>query len=216
MSDSDSTPPPSYGSDFWDNRYGTAGTDYVFGTAPNDFLAACASSLPPQSKVLCLAEGEGRNAVHLARLGHTVTAVDQSATGLAKARELAAQHGVSITTLTADLATFTIAPGAWDAVVSIFCHLPPDLRRQVHARAAAGLRPGGHLILEAYTPEQLNHRTGGPINNPPLLMRRAEIVTEFPGLTWLTAQEIERDVVEGTGHTGRAAVLQLHGQRPSA
>ncbi len=209
---SDSPPAPTFGPDFWDHRYGTAGADFVFGTAPNTFLAHCATHLPP-GDVLCLGEGEGRNAVHLAGRGHRVTAVDQSSTGLAKAAALAAQQGVAITTAAADLADYPIAPDAWDLVVSIFCHLPPDLRRAVHARAAAGLRSGGHLILEAYTPDQVKFLTGGPVKNPSLLMSSADLVTEFPGLTWKIAHEIERDVIEGNGHTGRAAVLQLFGQK---
>ncbi len=210
---SDASSPSAFDASFWDHRYGDAGTDYVFGTAPNTFLAACAAALPP-GDVLCLGEGEGRNAVHLARLGHRVTAVDQSAAGLAKARDLAARHRVPLTTHVADLATFTITPDSWDTVVSIFCHLPPDLRRSVHARAATGLRPGGHLILEAYNPEQVRHRTGGPVSTPSLLMRLADVLSDFPGFTWTLARETEREVIEGHGHTGIAAVTQLFGRKP--
>jgi SAM-dependent methyltransferase len=201
-----------YGDTFWDRRYGEAAAEFVFGTAPNDFLASCAPVIPA-GPVLCLAEGEGRNAVHLASRGHAVTAVDQSAVGLRKAQELAAAHGVELTTVVADLADFTIEPNAWAAVISIFCHLPQPLRREVHARAAAGLRPGGWLILEAYTPAQIAFKTGGPLGAPELLMKRDEVMAEFPQIQWQTAHEIERDVVEGSGHTGRAAVLQLCGSR---
>ena len=95
--------PVSSGSTHWDSRYGEAGDDFVFGTAPNDFLAARAPAILHGS-VLCLAEGEGRNAVHLATLGHVVTAVDQSAVGLAKANRLAAHHGVKLTNAVTDLA----------------------------------------------------------------------------------------------------------------
>ncbi len=211
MSTSDTPPPPSFGSDFWDQRYGGAGPDYVFGTTPNTFLAACAEHLAP-GEALCLGEGEGRNAVHLARLGHQVTAVDQSSAGLAKARGLATAHGTALHTIATDLAIFDPAPASTDLVVSIFCHLPPELRRTVHARATAALRPGGHVILEAYHPDQVHHRTGGPVGNPALLMRLDEVRAEFPGVTWTIAQEIERDVIEGSGHTGRAAVTQLFGR----
>lgn len=200
------------GDSFWDQRYGDAGPAYVFGTAPNDFLAACASSLP-SGPVLCLAEGEGRNAVHLASRGHAVTAVDQSSVGLAKARQLATRHGVDLTAVVADLADYPIEPGKWSAIVSIFCHLPQPLRRKVHARAAAGLAPCGRIILEAYTPAQVRFKTGGPIGAPELLMTLAEVRDEFPGVTWEVAHEIEREVIEGDGHTGRAAVLQLFGRR---
>ena len=207
MSDS-----PSFGAAFWDQRYGSAGSDFVFGTAPNDFLAACADQFPA-GPILSLAEGEGRNAVFLASRGHTVTGIDLSAAGLAKAQQLATQKGVRITTAVADLRDYAFGGATWSGIVSIFCHLPPPLRKVVHARAAAGLRLGGVVVLEAYAPDQVNHRTGGPIAAPELLMRLAEVRDEFPGITWIIAREVERDVVEGTGHTGRAAVVQLCGRR---
>lgn len=203
----------SFDSPFWDNRFGSA-EDYVFGTNPNDFLAACTARLPP-GPILCLAEGEGRNAVHLARHGHAVTAVDQSAVGLQKATRLATRHGVQLTTIVADLADFVIEPDSWAAIVSIFCHLPPGLRQDVHARAAAGLKAGGRLVLEAYSPDQVNFGTGGPVAAPELLMRLEDVRTEFPQLSWEVAQTIERDVIEGSGHTGRASVTQLFGHRIS-
>jgi SAM-dependent methyltransferase len=203
---------PNYDASFWDQRYGAA-TGYVFGTAPNDFLAGIADQIPA-GPVLCLAEGEGRNAVHLARRGHAVTAVDQSATGLAKARALAAQHGVKLTTAVADLAAFPIAPGAWTGIVVIFLHLPPALRVTVLAQAAAGLRPGGVLVLECYTPAQLAYQTGGP-RDVTLLPTLAALRAELPGLDLLHAAELERDIVEGAGHTGRGAVVQILARRPA-
>ena len=200
------------GSDHWDHRYGDAGNDFVFGTAPNDFLAACVEHLPAGA-ALCLAEGEGRNAVYLAERGHTVTAVDQSSVGLAKAQRLAKQRDVALTTATADLADYDIEAGWWGLIVSIFCHLPRALRREVYGRVAAGLRPGGTIVLEAYSPRQVEFRTGGPVKSPELLVPIDNVRHEFPGIVWDIAHEIERDVVEGNGHTGRAAVVQLCGRR---
>jgi SAM-dependent methyltransferase len=201
---------PVYDASFWDHRY--AGSDFVFGTAPNGFLASVAE-LIPAGPVLCLAEGEGRNAVHLARRGHAVTAVDQSTVGLDKAARLAAQAGVTLTTCVGDLADYPISPGAWAGVVSIFCHLPPALRRSVHARVVAGLRPGGVFVLEAYHPAQLSFATGGP-KEVTLLMTLAGLRTELGGLEFIHARECEREVVEGSGHTGRAAVVQVVARRP--
>jgi len=116
----------------------------------------------PAGKVLCLAEGERRNAVWLTRQSREVTAVDASEVGMEKARRLAPVRGVTITTVQADLADFEIEPQQWDLIVSIFCHLPRDLRADVHRRCVEGLRPGGMLLLEAYTPAQLEYKTGGP------------------------------------------------------
>lgn len=195
---------------FWNERYGAA-AGYFYGTEPNAFLASVAARIPA-GPVLCLAEGEGRNAVFLASLGHAVTAVDQSAAGLAKARQLAAIRGVALATIVADLAAYPITPGAWSGILSIFAHLPQPLRRTVHAALVRGLAPGGVFILEAYTPAQLVFGSGGP-KDPALLMQLGDLRGELAGLELLVAQEIERDVREGAGHTGRAAVVQIVARR---
>ncbi|WP_052263442.1 SAM-dependent methyltransferase [Geobacter pickeringii] len=189
----------------WDERYDTA--DFVYGREPNAFLAGVSDLLPP-GDVLCLAEGEGRNAVFLAKRGHRVLAVDSSAVGLAKAARLAEESGVRIETVTADLADFAIEPGRWDAIVSIFCHLPPAMRRALHRQVVQGLRPGGIFVLEAYTPAQLALRTGGPPTEE-LMMTLAGLREELAGLEFLQGREVERDVVEGRLHTGRGAVVQI-------
>ena len=196
----------------WDERFSSP--DYIYGTEPNSFVAAMAPRIP-SGPVLCLAEGEGRNAVHLARLGHAVTAVDQSAIGLAKAARLAAARSVPLTTVVADLAHYTIAPAAWAGIVVTFAHLPPLLRREVHAQVVAGLQPGGVFILEAYTPAQLAFGTGGP-KDPSLCMTLAALREELAGLAFEVAHECERDVIEGTGHTGRGAVVQVLARRGSS
>lgn len=122
-----------------------------------------------------------RNAVLLAERGYPVTAVDASAVGLEKARRLAAERGVSLETVHADLAEHPIKPGAWAGIVSIFGHLPSGIRPAVHRRAARGLRPGGILLLEAYTPQQLAYGTGGP-PTAEMMMDLDSLRTELPGL----------------------------------
>lgn len=193
----------------WDERYDTE--EYVYGTAPNRFLAEWVHRLPP-GRILCLAEGEGRNAVFLAGLGYRVTAVDASAVGLAKARRLAHEKGLQIETQVADLATYPIAEQAWDGIVSIFCHLPAAVRRDLHQRVKAGLRPGGVLILEAYRPAQLAFGTGGP-KEASMMMSLEDLEQELHPLTFLHARELEREVIEGKFHTGTGAVVQLVGRK---
>lgn len=188
----------------WDKRYDT--DDFVYGTEPNDFLAQHYQEIPA-GRVLCLAEGEGRNAVFLARQGYQVTAVDASATGLAKAAKLAEQQGVELEIIHADLAGFDPGIEKWEGIVSIFCHLPPSVRQNVHARLAAALKPGGVLLLEAYTPAQLQFGTGGP-PDAEMMMNRERLCNEIQGLTFRYLQETERDIIEGKGHTGRGAVVQ--------
>ncbi len=195
--------------DFWNTRY--AGDGFVYGTAPNDFVAEVGAGIPA-GPVLCLAEGEGRNAVWLAARGHAVTAVDQAAVALAKARRLAAQRGVAIETLVADLARYPIAPGAWAGIVATWMHLPPALRRTVFAGVVQGLQPGGCFVYEAYTPAQLAYDTGGP-RDVQLLPTAAQVREELAGLEFVVLRELERDVSEGAAHTGRAAVVQVLGRK---
>ena len=191
----------------WNQRYDTEA--YVYGTEPNEFLKQQVGKLPT-GKILCLADGEGRNSVYLATLGYDVTAVDSSAVGLAKAEKLAAEKGVTITTQVADLADYDLGQGQWQGIVSIFCHLPPPLRKQVHGNINAALADGGVFLLEAYTPEQLQHGTGGP-PNAAMMMTTAELPTELAGLHIDSCNELEREVVEGEGHSGTGAVVQLIG-----
>jgi SAM-dependent methyltransferase len=189
----------------WDERYSTE--EYVYGTEPNDFLHTVAPRLPV-GRTLCLCEGEGRNAVFLAGLGHQVTALDGSAVGLEKARRLADARDVSIRTLHTDLAQYTIETGAWDLIVSVFCHLPPELRRRVHEEVVAGLCPGGMLVLEAFTPQQLEYGTGGP-SAADMMMSLDGLHDELRGLRFDHAAELDRELQEGRYHNGLAAVVQV-------
>jgi SAM-dependent methyltransferase len=189
----------------WDERFSEPG--YAYGTEPNGFLVSVADRIP-RGKVLCLAEGEGRNAVYLAGLGYDVTAIDTSTVGLAKAEELAHDRGVTIETVNADLEEYQIEQGVWQGIVAIFCHLPPVIRAALHERCLRGLAPGGVFVLEGFTPRQLELGTGGPKSRD-LLMELEIIRQELPGLRLEVAREIEREVAEGKYHKGAAAVVQI-------
>ena len=191
----------------WNQRYNQP--DYVYGTQPNDFLVSASASIP-RGKLLSLGEGEGRNAVYLATQGWDVTAVDSSEVGLEKARRLAAEKGVQITTIVADLVDFQIQPNSWEAIVSIFCHVPSVIRLPLHQAVVRGLKPGGVFVLEAFTPRQLAMGTGGPAS-PDMLMTLASLRQELAGLRFVQAVELDRKVVEGQFHTGQAAVVQIVG-----
>ncbi len=190
----------------WDERYG--GAEYFYGTLPNDFLRERAATIPAGGAVLCLGEGEGRNAVFLAQSGYRVTALDQSAVGLGKAARLAAEHGVKIDTVVADLGGHRLDIARWDGIVSIWCHLPAALRAAVHRQVVDALKPRGVFLLEAYTPKQLEYGTGGP-KSVDLLPTLAELRVELAGLEFLRAVELERTVAEGRGHSGLSAVVQI-------
>lgn len=191
----------------WDERYGRDG--YAFGKEPNDFLRTSNEQIP-MGEVLCLADGEGRNGVYLAGLGYGVTSVDQSTVGLAKAAALAAECGVELETVVADLGDFAIEANRWQGIVSIFCHLPPAIRKTLYPKVIGGLKKGGVFVLESYRPEQLEYGTGGP-PVAELMVTAAELKAELAGLDLLHCAELDREVVEGAFHTGMAAVVQVIG-----
>lgn len=193
----------------WDARYADEG--WAFGTEPNDFLREQGHQLPP-GRVLCLAEGQGRNAVWLAQRGHDVTAMDQSGFGLEGARKLAVERGVTITTVRADLTDFEIEPGAWQGIVSIYAHVAGDVRARAHARVDKGLAPGGVFILEAYRPEQIGRGTGGPSDDD-RMVNLERLRRELPSLEFVVAREIDREVLEGHRHRGMSSVVQLVARR---
>ncbi|MGB9081840.1 MAG: class I SAM-dependent methyltransferase [Desulfuromonadaceae bacterium] len=194
----------------WDERYREPG--YAYGTMPNDFIVAVSDRIP-RGRILSLAEGEGRNAVYLATLGCTVTAVDGSATGLRKAEALAAERSVAITTVVADLGKYMIEPEQWDGIVSCYCHVPSSIRAPLHRAAVRGLKPGGVFVLEAFSKEQLAYNSGGP-QDLDLLMSLEDLKYELAGLEFIRAATLERDVREGTRHTGLASVVQVLAVKP--
>jgi SAM-dependent methyltransferase len=188
----------------WDERYSAEG--YAYGTSPNEFLVDNVNHIP-KGKVLSLAEGEGRNAVFLAKQGYDVTAVDGSVVGLNKAKKLAEENSVVVELIHADLADYDLGENRWDGIVSIFCPIPSSLRKELYKKVIAGLKQSGVFLLEAYTPEQLKHGTGGGTSLD-VLQTEHSVRSELAGLKFKHLAELERDVREGVYHTGIGAVVQ--------
>ncbi len=192
---------------FWNERF--AGDDYLFGTAPNEWLRTHADVWTPPQHVLCVADGEGRNGVWLAQRGLRVSAFDVAAAGVAKARRLAAERGVAIDIQQVDCDGFAWPRAAYDGVAAIFVQFAdPPLRARLFARIVDSLAPGGTLVLQGYTPKQLEYRTGGPPHASHLYtapMLRAA----FAALDLVELREYEAEVAEGRGHLGRSALIGL-------
>jgi SAM-dependent methyltransferase len=196
--------------DFWDARYEDEG--YAYGTEPNAYFRQQLDALPP-GRLLLLAEGEGRNAVYAAKRGWQVTAVDFSDEGRAKAHRLAAAQGVRLTYQVADLTDLAWQrPGYYDAVGLIYAHLVPPHRQAVHAAAAASLVPGGHLILEAFSPRQLGLSSGGP-RIAEMLYEPADLAADFADLTLLENKALGVVLHEGSFLDGPANVVRLRATR---
>ena len=189
----------------WDARF--AGDDYIFGTAPNVFLAAQRPRLLAGQRALCIADGEGRNSVWLAQRGLVVTAFDIAPRGVAKARALAAQQGVAVDYRVANVEQWEWTPETFDVVAAIFVQFAtPAVRERMFAGMLQTLKPGGLLLLQGYTPRQLDYRTGGPPNAEhlytPDLLRQAFAAHEIVEL-----REHDSWLAEGTQHAGISALI---------
>lgn len=188
----------------WDERFSQ--TEAVYGESANAYLQAQAFRLKPGMKVLVPADGYGRNGIWLAKRGLQVHTVDLSPVGVERSRNAARDAGLSMTIELGDLSTWKWPADEFDAVVSIFLHLPPDLRAKINASIQRALKPGGIVIIEAFTPAQLQHSSGGPKQLE--LLSTADILRrDFVSAEVLELEEAEIQLDEGHMHRGTAAVV---------
>jgi SAM-dependent methyltransferase len=196
----------------WEARFATA--DYAFGKEPNYFLRSCQKLLPRRGRALAVADGEGRNGVWLAEQGLDVVSLDFSPAAQNKARALAAERGVKVTFVKADVHVWDYPQVTFDVVVEIFTQFSPSVERTMKWRGMRRtLKPGGLLIIQGYTPKQLQHGTGGPkqLEN---LYTRPMLEQEFGDFRDLKIVEEERDMREGASHAGLSAVIGLTATKP--
>ena len=194
---------------FWNERYSQAGDGYLFGAEPNQFLAGQLNCLHPGMHVLSVADGEGRNGTWLAQQGMEVTALEISPVALAKAQRLAASRHKTINFVQADALCWQWPSAAYDAVVAIFIQFAaPAEREQLFANIKLTLKPGGLLLLQGYTPRQLEYRTGGPpvADN---MYNAAMLRDAFADMEILHLREHDDFISEGTGHHGMSALIDL-------
>ena len=196
----------------WQARY--SGADYAFGKEPNYFLKSCKQLLPRSGLALAVADGEGRNGVWLAEQGLDVLSIDFSPLAQAKARALATERHVRVDFELADVHKWHYPKATFDVVVEIFTQFSsPDERNLKWAGMRRTLKPGGLLIIQGYTPKQLEYGTGGPkqLEN---LYTRALLEEAFPDFRDLLIVEEEREMHEGTSHCGISAVIGLTARKP--
>ena len=211
-----STPPdrpPAFAdaAETWNRRY--ASDDFLFGTEPNAWLREHGGSLPSAGHILSVADGEGRNSVWLAQRGFQVQAFDVAHRAVEKARSFAQRQGVSVDFAVADVDGFAWPEAAYDGVAAIFVQFAdPDTRARLFERIIRSLKPGGVLVLQGYTPKQLDYRTGGP----PILSHlytRDLLESAFSDLSIIELREYEAEVREGEGHSGQSALIGLVARR---
>ncbi len=192
--------------DFWNQRYSEPG--FAYGTAPNAYFKSVIDKLPP-GKLLVPGAGEGRDAIYAATLGWDVLAFDQSEAGRDKALKLASEHNVSIRYEITDVQHF-VTTEKFDAVALIFFHLPPVLRQAMHVGMQEWLPQGGHVIIEAFTPAQLQNTSGGP-KELSFLLTSEILAKELSYLKILENAEMQTELDEGPYHKGLADVVRMHG-----
>jgi cyclopropane fatty-acyl-phospholipid synthase-like methyltransferase len=197
----------------WNGRYSAEG--YLFGKAPNAFLASQRARLRPGMTALSVADGEGRNSVWLARQGLAVTAFDFSPVAVEKARALAAEAGVKVDHRVCDIFRWDWDAARYDAVAAIFFQfLTPPQRSAVFAGIQRAIAPGGILLLQGYRPKQLEYRTGGPPDADKLYTE--ELLREsFPALEILHLAAHDDVVDEGSAHSGMSALIDLAARKPA-
>lgn len=205
----DTIPPDVVTGPKWDRNY--AGPDYIFGTAPNAFLASQAHRFASGGRILVPGDGEGRNGVWLSGQGFDVVSVEASTVGVEKARALALSRGVKPDIQLGNLEAWAWPIAAFDGVASIFVHFMPYVRRALHRRMLNALKPGGILVLEAFTPKQAEKRAAGSRGGPPteMLYTEAMLRDDFAGAIFEYIEEADVALDEGSRHAGRASVVRL-------
>lgn len=196
----------------WDSRFST--DDYIFGTEPNAWLAQHAQLLQPGMRVLAVADGEGRNSVWMAKHGLKVDAFDISPVGIEKAKKLAQQQGVDVNFSVCGVEDYPWKALEYDAVVAIFIQFAdPDTRATLFKRMKSALKPDGLLMLQGYTPKQLEYKTGGP-PNADHLYTEALLQESFGDLDIAELRAYEDVLTEGTQHHGQSALIGLVARKP--
>lgn len=197
----------------WNDRYDTK--DFIFGKAPSQFLVAQQDYLKPGLTALAVADGEGRNSVFMAEKGLAVTAMEAAPNAIAKGRALAAERGVSVNFVEADIFEWDWEATGFDIVAAIFIQfMGPDERPGVFDGMKRAVKPGGLLMLHGYTPKQIEYGTGGPgkVEN---LYTEDLLANAVAGWEILRLESYEADLDEGPGHSGRSALIDLIARKPA-
>ena len=199
--------------EFWNERYGQA--QFAYGKEPNEFLAAVLPQYPFNGKILFPADGEGRNGVFAATLGWDVHSFDQSTSGRYKALELARERGVTIQYDIADYTTIELTPESYGAIGLFYVHSAPEVKERLHAKLISSLKPGGIVILEAFSKghelmQKINPAVGGP-PIPDRFYSKEEIERDFAKFDIVQLEEINMELSEGLYHRGMSSIIRFVG-----
>lgn len=194
---------------FWNERY--AGAEYAYGINPNGYFKKFIDRHGP-GRLLLPGEGEGRNAVYAAMAGWQTDAVDQSEAGMKKALSLAELNKVNINYRVADITEYDFGTDRYDAIALVFIHMPPVIRKIFHSKLAESLKPGGWLILEAFSKEQVGYTSGGP-GEAELLYDKEILSGDFRMLSIEELTETTEILKEGKYHNGEAVLIRMKARK---
>ena len=195
--------------EFWNEKFLRDG--YLYGKEPNAFLQVCYNNFKKSQRVLCLGEGEGRNAVFLASKGYEVAAIDASDVGLKKLEEFAKEQNISVKTRCLDLNEW-IPKKKYGAIVFSFLHLLSDEKQSLFKKIESSLKAKGFFIAEVFSKNQLNFDSGGP-KDENLLYSIDDFKDSFSHCIIHKLEEVEIELDEGKGHKGKASVIRIIAQR---
>lgn len=190
---------------FWNERYSSE--EFAYGEEANVFVRQQLVKLKP-GKILFPAEGEGRNAVYAATLGWEVTAFDLSVEGRKKALILSDKHNIKINYLIEGYETINFVPESFDCIVFVFAHIHIEKRTEYHNKLTSYLKPGGKLIMESFSKEQIFRNSGGP-KNPEMLYSEEDMQKDFADFSDLQIEKTETELSEGPFHAGKASVIRV-------
>lgn len=196
--------------DFWNERYKKE--EFIYGTQPNDFLKSQLNLIPSKGLILFPCEGEGRNATFAAQMGWTVEAFDYSSEAQNKALNLAAKRDVKINYSVSDISDFEFAHEKYNVIAFIFSHFHNINRKDIHQKAIGALKKGGYILLEAFTPLQLGHQSGGP-KDVDMLYTSNILKDDFKSLNIQHLTETQTILDEGEYHKGVAEVVRMVAQK---
>lgn len=201
--------------EMWNNRY--AVDQFVYGKEPNQFFKNTLNELDSGGKILFPAEGEGRNAVYAAKIGHSVLAFDISENAKLKALELAKENNVEIDYLVGTLDELKIKEESYDIAVLISVHFSPASRQTLHQQIGKLVKPGGHIILEGFSQNNLEYRKQNPAIGGPdkieMLFTKEMIKKDFDVFEIMLLEEKEIELAEGVLHNGFGKVIRFIGRK---
>ncbi|AXH11204.1 SAM-dependent methyltransferase [Halarcobacter bivalviorum] len=190
--------------EFWNQKFSRDG--FLYGLKPNSFISSKIKSFPANSKVLCLGEGEGRNAIFLAQRGFEVSAIDASDIGLSKLQQRAKEEGLNIKTICIDLNEWEVEE-KYDVIVASYLHMYEKDRDRLFDNIDESLKENGIFVGEFFSQNQLKYDSGGP-KDKELLYKVEDFKTHY---TFSEAQVKEQITIldEGKGHQGEASVIRV-------